>query len=590
MSDHEMLTMHALLVLWGVFAWYLGLIQAFASVALSQKTYHFSPQTKICEFLVAILAGLPFLKDLSHAAHPIDQDQAVAHAWHQPGWADASGVSRTLHDLTQPEAEQISARLEGVSQPFLDREVTLALQQAGRLVLDIDLTGRPVSNTSTTYPGAAFGYMGDAVHLGYQAALVSMHSPTYGRFWVGVRHYPGDTQGHSAFPALIAAAERRLGVRPVRRIALLEQRLVMVQAEVAHRRATVIQQEARLQQQLHQRERMRQQMAEQTALVDKLTMLYQRRSRVERPYSTLAGARRKLVVVQKRLERRDAQVVRAQHQTDRLQHGLAEQTARCTGLEDRLTAFRRDNAENPNPIPMEVRLDAGFGTGEDLALAIEMGYELYTKPYNDDVTDRLRQQVSAETVWTRVGANAEMTSWPPRLIGGCPYPVAVALERFQIGKQQQHSTLVHFGDDPVLDDLTGWFGHYNGRQIIEAGIKEEKQVFQIRHLKVRSGPALYLQEQLTIFASNFVRWAALWLASCIRATSGSDGSWPEGVKDQVVNLAHTSAWVSWLADGCVIRFTEHSVYVGREMMTGAWAHQLALPLQKSRVFGASKPE
>ena len=55
-----------------------------------------------------------------------------------------------------------------------------AMNSQGRLVYDGDLTGRPVSPTSTTYPGAAYGHMDDAVQLGYQAAVVSLHSPCDG--------------------------------------------------------------------------------------------------------------------------------------------------------------------------------------------------------------------------------------------------------------------------------------------------------------------------------------------------------------------------------------------------------------------------
>jgi len=79
-----------------------------------------------------------------------------------------------------------ASALWAVSQPFIEREVMLALRDRDTLTYDGDLTGRPVSNTNTTYPGAAFGWMGDAVWLGYQAALVSMHSPTYGRLWLSV--------------------------------------------------------------------------------------------------------------------------------------------------------------------------------------------------------------------------------------------------------------------------------------------------------------------------------------------------------------------------------------------------------------------
>ena len=99
MSNSETLiqhTQHAFLVAWGWFAEHLGLIQQLQVVSLKQKHYHHRPQTKVLEFLVAILAGLQHLQDISLAAHPLDKDQAVAQAWGQPAWADYSGVSRRL--------------------------------------------------------------------------------------------------------------------------------------------------------------------------------------------------------------------------------------------------------------------------------------------------------------------------------------------------------------------------------------------------------------------------------------------------------------------------------------------------------------
>ena len=83
-SETNELTHHAMLIAWGEFAHSVGLIQEIESVPLRQKTVTHRPQTKILEFLVAILAGLEYLKDLSRSAHPIDQDQTVAKAWGQP--------------------------------------------------------------------------------------------------------------------------------------------------------------------------------------------------------------------------------------------------------------------------------------------------------------------------------------------------------------------------------------------------------------------------------------------------------------------------------------------------------------------------
>lgn len=218
------LTHHAMLVVWGQYARQLGLIEALEGVALHQKKRDHSPQTKVIEFLVAMLAGLPHLKDISLAAHPLDQDEAVAAAW-----ADQSGVSRTLRRLTPSEAEGLVQVLHQVSQPFIDREVVLAQGQDGYLVYDGDLTGRPVANSSRTYPGAAYGYMGDGLHLGYQAALVSMHSPSYGRLWLSVKPHSGDKVACTQLQDMVEAVEQATGVRPRRRTELAQQRLQQVE-------------------------------------------------------------------------------------------------------------------------------------------------------------------------------------------------------------------------------------------------------------------------------------------------------------------------------------------------------------------------
>ncbi len=233
-------TEHALLVLLGQYAQHLGLIQALMDVPLRQKTYIHRPQAKILEFLVAILAGLPHLEDISRAGRPLDQDQSVALAWQQAGWADYSGVGRTLQALTQTEAEAIGQVLREISQPLIDEQVTQALATQGRLIYDGDLTGRPVSGTSTTYPEAAFGHMDDEVRLGYQAAVVSVGSPLYGRHWLAVKPHPGNLVSCLLAAELVLAAEASTGVRPWRRTELLRQRWQAQgeQANQAHQRLT----------------------------------------------------------------------------------------------------------------------------------------------------------------------------------------------------------------------------------------------------------------------------------------------------------------------------------------------------------------
>ena len=115
-------TQHAFLVAWGWFAEQIGLIQALQDVPLRQKRYRHTPQTKVMEFLVAVLAGLEHLQDISLSAHPLDMDQAVAEAWGQPGWADYSGVSRTLSELCWDEARALVQVLVRADKPQIESE------------------------------------------------------------------------------------------------------------------------------------------------------------------------------------------------------------------------------------------------------------------------------------------------------------------------------------------------------------------------------------------------------------------------------------------------------------------------------------
>jgi hypothetical protein len=130
--------------------------------------------------------------------------------------------------LSRDEVQQIVEVLAVISQPIIDREVVLAWQDRDEIVVDCDLTGRPVSNSSTTYPGVAFGHMGDGVHPGYQAAMVSFHSPTYDRIWLSVTPHPGDTVACTLAEELVLVTEAKLGRSPWRRTDLLQRRLVLL--------------------------------------------------------------------------------------------------------------------------------------------------------------------------------------------------------------------------------------------------------------------------------------------------------------------------------------------------------------------------
>jgi hypothetical protein len=556
-------TQHAFLVAWGWFGEHIGLNRRLQAVPLKQKRYQHTPQGKVLEFLVAILGGLKHLQDISLSAHPLDKDLAVAQSWGQEGWADYSGVSRTLSGLSWDEAGQLAQVLEQISQPYIASELQLLRTAGKRICYDGDLTGLAVSNTSRTYPNAAFGHMDDEIRLGYQAALVSLGSPTYGRLWLSIAHHPGDTVSCTQAEALILAAEERTGLRPRRRTELLRSRIQAFEQQVAQTGQRLETRKQLVQQSRERLEESEQQKQERQRQLEELESQYRAKDRQERPTSRLAQARKRLQASAKRLQSRQKAWREAQCRLDKTAMRWEGQQAEVSIMQQRLVRFEQDNATNPEPVEAEFRLDAGFGSYENVALSIEMGYEVYTKPHSHRVVTFLRQQVDEQTAWMRVGANAELVAWSKKQLKGCPYPLDVALERFYTGQTVKHSALFHFGADPVTLNPPAWFAHYNGRQTIEAGIKESKQVFYLHHIKVRAEPAIYLQECCVIFAANFIRWASHWLASQAQSAENGLDVRKLSVKRQVQVAAHVSAQVIRNSEGRLLMFSEHSAFAGQ---------------------------
>ena len=565
-------TDHAMLVVWGQFANCLGIPQAFADVPMSQKTVTHTPQNKVLEFLVANLAGLPYAKDISKATQPLDQDQAVAKAWGVDGWADCSGVSRTMHTLTETQGEQYATIVDRALQPWIDQEVQLALNQ-GPIELDGDLSPRPVSNGSKTYPGAEYGYMSNCLQLGYQAAMVSMRSPTYGRLGLSVTHHSGNTVSITQAEGLALEAERSLGRRPMRRTDLLAQRIENMEPERKKRQTNVAEAEQKLAKTQMTWFKVQAQQEEFVRNLADLEKDYQQRSCPERPNSQLAQVRQRVEVWRLRLERCDQAIQQAKDRLAKQQARLADWESQKTHLSQRLKRFLVENDTNHNPISAIFRLDAGFGNSENLALLIEMGYEIYSKPYGNWLSGILaKMSVTRNADWEKVGKNAEMIAWKAVQLEDFPYPLDLGYERFWQGMDQSqpklaYSGVIHFGQRDVTADLPGWFQDYNARQTIEAANKESKQVFEIHHIKVRSRPAMRLQERFALFSANFVRVAADWLANqCPQVPDGWKESTHPAVKEQVKVGAHSFARIEWFGSDCLLRFAQRSVYAGRSLL------------------------
>ena len=566
-----MLTQHALMVACGEFAHEIGLLSKLAQVPMPQKSVVHVPYGKVLSFFMGILTGITHLRDLNEGPHPLAHDWPAIRAWGLAAMAHYSGISRTLAACDPSTVKAITQVLHEVSQPFIDQEVCLLRQKGRPLILDLDMAPRGVSNTSTTFPDAEFGWQGDRVGLGYDAALVTLTCPTYGRMFLSGFHYPRNPVALPRLQKMVRAAEGHLGVYPQRRTELVKQRLTPLEQTIAQRACWLRVQVDKVKALQTQLATLPHTVAPLETKTTVLEAAYREQGRTEKPHSKLAKARRRLASARHKLSKALQALHRAQQAVATHQARLAELHTEHDQLTAHLTQLQADNARNNNPVMIIVRVDAGFGTGPNITWLLEMGYTVYTKAHNARVTASLLKQLTPESTWCRVGKNAEMIAFGERYITNCPYPLTVALERFHTPQGLKHSTLIAYRDDGQSLTLCAWFDFYNARQIIEAGVKETNVVFKMHPLKMRSKGGIALQEQFALFAANFVRWTAVWLRQRVCHTSTRFDDALTRVKTLVRVVANTSAWVVAEGDSLLVRFDETGAYPEVELLlNGAW--------------------
>jgi hypothetical protein len=566
-----MLTEHALMVGWGEFAHEIGLLDKLKQVAMPQKEVVHTPQAKLLTFLMGILTGIEHLKDLNEGAHPLAHDWPATRAWGLVALAHYSGVSRTLAACDQETVAAITQVLQEVSQPFIDQEVDLLCQQGLPLIIDLDLAPRRVSNTSTSFPQAEFGWQGSEVGLGYEAALAALTSPTYGRLFLAGFHHPRHTVSLPRLQKMVEAAEAALGRRPRRRTDLVKLRLQTLDQTITQRQDWLLAQVEQQRTFLARLDSLPQEIARLEAELTALEAAYRAQGRPERKHSRLAKARRRLSSARKKLGKTPQQLHQAEQAAAAHRQRLAQLQSERNQLVAHLAQLQTDNEHNTAPVTIILRVDAGFGTGPNITWLLEMGYMLYTKAHNAQVTASLLKKLAPDATWTKVGKNADMIACGQHHITNCPYPLTVALERFHTPAGLKHSTLIAYRDDAQALTLPVWFDFYNARQLIEAGIKETNVVFKMHPLKMRSPGGIALQEQFALFAANFVRWATEWLRQRVSSSTPCFEAALGRVKTMVRVAANTSAWVIGKEDYLLLKFNETGAYPGVELrLAGTW--------------------
>ncbi len=105
------------------------------TVQLRLKEVHHSPQDKLEEVLVSILAGCTHLAEINTVLRP---DIQLAQSWGQSQFAKQSVVSRSLDGLTQMNLTELRAATTAI---WRDHSQVWQHDWRGWLWLDLDLTG-----------------------------------------------------------------------------------------------------------------------------------------------------------------------------------------------------------------------------------------------------------------------------------------------------------------------------------------------------------------------------------------------------------------------------------------------------------------
>jgi len=503
----ETVTEHGILVPLGRFAQQVGLADAFGRVPFGMKTVVHAPSEKLAELFCHICGGGMYVKEMDSSAHPLTQDPAVAAAWGQNAFASASGVNALLRKTTPETVAALKTELNAVVAPY--RQRVLRGVSRSWIVVDLDLMGLVVSDQAITYDGADYGYMGETGKLGkgYQFARAQL-STARDRLVLGGILHPGHTLSTQCVRELVGLIEATLG-RPRRRVEVLAERLATLSKQISALEAQLARWAAD----------------------------GRRRPRQEE--------------VAARLGRLRTQV---------------------QALEQRRTTCDAENRANLAPRRIVLRMDAGFGTAEHLAWLYEQGYSVIAKVHSPHIAHCL--QAEADLRWEKISKNGFIAATTRTQLGDCPYP----LRLFACKQWWGDDRPAHWSALALTPDLTAaaWPTRevgvlYNGRQTMEAGIKESKGIFASRHLPTRHQPGIALYQELVLFAQNFLGWFR-------RQILGSSPLATVGIKALVHIGAASRAIITRADRGLTLTFIGDSPWRNYAIVLRTlFSYQLSLP-------------
>ncbi len=177
-----------------------------AELKLPLKTVDHSPEAKLLDVVVSILAGCRAVDQVNTRLRP---DVALARAWGRECFADQSTLARTLDAFRASDVTQ----LRQGSEAWFRRESRVLRHDFDHdwLWLDIDLTPLPISKHAE---GSTKGKFDQKNRYGRQLARV--HAPQYHETLFS-QVYPGKQESSPAYVPIVEALETFLHLTPTQK-------------------------------------------------------------------------------------------------------------------------------------------------------------------------------------------------------------------------------------------------------------------------------------------------------------------------------------------------------------------------------------
>jgi hypothetical protein len=183
-------------------------LQPLCGVNIDQKTVRHSPQQKLVDALVGIMAGCKALYEMNVRLRP---DLPLQRAFGRERCADQSTVSKTLNAFTEENVAELRRAIETIqrshsalfSHEYFEKEM---------LLLEVHLTGLKASGKAELSTKGYFS--GERNATGRQ--LVRVSTPNYGEV-IFEKLYAGNTNSCEVLKGTVKEVERILGLEGDRR-------------------------------------------------------------------------------------------------------------------------------------------------------------------------------------------------------------------------------------------------------------------------------------------------------------------------------------------------------------------------------------